>query len=172
MNENLLFDETYNSLKEENEELYALNKSIFFSPELYLAFRFGKAISNNQKEIFNSDVEWKREKKLSKEGLSDIVFETKTELFVFEIKVRDTYHSYEKDIIKLSNIKFYKNKKVSKYFIALIDSWSDGENQDPRIGYLNNRENLNLINLKSIPTIKYDYNKEIVCSFGIWKINL
>ncbi len=90
-------------------------------------------------------------------------------MFAFELKIRSTFHSYEKDIVKLSETQ--NPKKVNKYFIALIDTWCDNKNIDPRILYLNKRENLKLIDIKAFPTKQNRYNKDVCCSFGIWTVN-
>lgn len=170
MNEKALFITIDNELKSINNELLKLRKSIFFAPELYIGFRISKAIYMNRASIFNSseEINWQREINLDNGGPSDIVFDyDENKRLVIELKVRDTYNAYEKDIQKLKLLK-NDEKQYIRFFCALIDTIN--REKDGRIQFLTKNYNLNNGFQSEFDTAKQGYTSNIKCNLILIKI--
>jgi hypothetical protein len=114
----LLLNTIVATTEEIEKELNPLGKGIFFAPESYIAFRLGISIYQNREQIFStSNVKWIREKSFTKSAITDFAFEVGKEKFIFELKIRSTWHKYIADLQKLQSI----DKASTKYFIALVD---------------------------------------------------
>ena len=170
MNEKLLYQKIYTCLKDEDQELTSLeNNGIFYAPELYVAFIMGKEIKKNDKAIFGTSAKWIREIDLKNGGPTDIVFKTEDLTYVFEIKLRDTYHAYNSDVIKLKKL---DDRKYVKYFVALIDAWEKDRENDPRVTELE-KLHPDLSRISKIESFKSNQDRyvgDICCALGIWKV--
>lgn len=168
MDEQKLYDLIFNTLKKENEELQELTDyGIFFAPELYIATLLGKEIKRKEMDIFGESVEWKREVQLDKKvGPTDIVFEKDQEIFVFEIKLRDTYHSYISDINKLKKL----DSNYRKYFLALVDAWESVKEKDKRIKEIKKLTNVSKV-VSDFKLFKDRNEGKICCVVGLWRLN-
>ncbi len=172
MNEDKLFKTIMIEVISIEEELEALDKGIFFAPELYIGFRISKAIYKNKDAIFgkNKNVVWQREQKVGSDGPSDIVFEYADENYlVIELKLRNTYESYEKDIQKLMRLKNIDGKKYHKYFCALVDAFK--EKKDGRLQKLKTEQNLKDNRHLSFETKNYGYTNDIYCHLSLINVN-
>lgn len=170
MNEKALYITIDRELKSINNELHDLKKSIFFAPELYIGFRISKAIYINRASIFNSNenIVWRREFGMGNGGPSDIVFDfDEDKRLVIELKVRDTYNAYEKDIQKLKLLK-NGDKQYIRFFCALIDTIN--REKDGRIQFLTNNYNLNNGFQSEFDTAKQGYTSNIKCNLILIKI--
>lgn len=159
----------YEMAFQENQQLSKLGKGIFFMPELALAYLIGKDIAEHQNDIFGStSFNWQREIK-GAGGLTDIILEYDNSKKVYiELKMSNTYHSYEKDIIKLSQI---KEAKCIKLFCALIDVFKSVGPNDERIKNMDSLVSIKKV-LQSEPfDTKYDrYSQDMQCIVGIWQV--
>ena len=91
-------------------------------------------------------------------------FQTDQKL-VMELKLRDTIHEYEKDIVKLISM----DNTFHKYFCVLLDSYT--QNNDERITKLEKKyENLESIGHHSFYTNDGWYSKDIYCNLNLYKI--
>ena len=170
MNEKLLYSVIFETLKNEDKELTCLtNSGIFYSPELYIAFILGKNIKRSDKDIFSESVEWIRETNFGNGGPTDFAFKTNNKTYVFELKLRDTYHSYFSDIEKLKKL----DERFKKYFLALVDSWQNQKVNDERIQKVSNEyPSLTKISeFESFSTKQDRYQNNICCTVALWKIN-
>lgn len=174
INEEELFNTIYKYTLKKEFELNDLNeKGIFFAPELYLAFGFGKEITKNRIEIFDvQNIDWGREDNLGNGGPSDIIIRNKrsndkSEMMVMEIKLRDNYNSYKADIEKLLHPVIQKS---NKYFCVLLDSFKP-EN-DERLTKIENeyKGKLRRVNQKSFKTNQDWYNKQIYCVLNLYRV--
>jgi hypothetical protein len=174
MNERLLYMIIFDLLEKENNYLECLiDRGIFFAPELYIGFILGKKIKEEEQFIFGRSVEWKREEKFGGIGPIDLAFKTGKYTFVFEIKLRDTYHEYINDIKKLNSLKNSLNNSYKKYFLAFVDAYQSKQDKDERIIQIeNNFNNLKRVTkFKSFDTKQVRYRKKICCVVGLWSLN-
>jgi len=171
MNEDKLFKTIMFEVLSIEKDLDDLGKGIFFAPELYIGFRISKSIYNNRATIFPKykEVEWQRELDLHNGGPSDIVFNLGNEQLIIELKMRNTYDSYEKDITKLMRLQNNGGIKQHKYFCALVDAFKDKE--DGRLQKLITEQNLKDNRHISFETKKYSYQSDIYCHLILLKIN-
>jgi len=169
MNEQILYDEIFKLLEKENTELEKLTgKGIFFAPELYIAFILGKKIKEKEQKIFGKQVEWLREVNFGNIGPTDLAFKTENEIYVFEIKLRETYFKYINDINKLNEL----DNNYKKYFLALVDTWESQLNDDKRIKKIEeNSSSLQAINIKNFQTKQDRYDGNISCVVGLWRLD-
>lgn len=145
------------------------NKGVYFAPELHLAFCIGQKIMENRTQIFGDErVEWLREINLGNGGPSDIIFKylDTNKYKVIELKLRDNYDAYRKDIIKL--LKLPEN--YSKYFCVLLDSFST--TNDERLIRLESefKGNIECIGHFSFPTWNNWYEKGIHCNINLYSV--
>ena len=171
INQDLLYQHIYDVVKSEDEELKSIyEKGVFFAPELYLAFKIGKELKKEELSIFGQEVEWYRELAIEGHGPSDLVLEGKDGTkIVMEFKLRSTSHDYQDDINKLLGL----GPKYSRYFIALVDSWTDVYGNDPRILELENvfpGKIIRINKFKSFSTDQDRYTRQVSCTVAIWAI--
>ena len=170
MNKSILYNTILNRIEKEDSDLSSLTgKGIFYSPELYIAFIIGKEIKRNEMSIFGQKTEWIRETDLGNGGPTDFAFKTDKRTYAFELKLRDTSHSYSSDIEKLKKL----DDKYVKIFVALVDSWESKKELDDRIFFLENKylNELNRINeFKSFPTLQDRYKGQVCCTLALWKL--
>lgn len=149
-------------------------KGIFFMPELALIFQVGKSIFTNYDKIFQEKGwEWEREYKVEPEGPSDLILNNlnSKRKIIIEFKIKNTYHSYIKDVEKLSRINGDNNTKL---FCALMDVFSNDMFNDKRfIEFEKRTENL----VERIPkefdfftTLYSNYKHHVACLVGMWKV--
>jgi hypothetical protein len=170
MNTKILYNTISHRIEKEDLELTNLNgEGIFFAPELYIAFTIGKAIKSNEVSVFGERTEWHREIDFGNGGPTDFAFRTSEKIYAFELKIRDTYHSYYSDIEKLNKL----DNKYEKFFISIVDSWESKKEKDNRILYVENKyPNVSRIvrNFKSFPTQQKRYEGNVCCTLAIWKL--
>jgi|688.fasta_scaffold211766_3 hypothetical protein len=165
-NKKELFETIQFAIQEIEYELRALDKGIFFAPELYIAFKIGLNIYKNRKSIFfGKNAKWLRETSFAKGTIADIAFEVDGTKCVFELKIRSTGSSYESDIKKLQALKDINEK----YFIALVDCFDEGE--DGRIPILDTLSAPER-HYKSIIETNYfiNYKKPLHCELHILEV--
>lgn len=170
MDHSSLYKTILSSIKKEDSDLASLTgRGIFYSPELYIAFIIGKEIKRNENSIFGQYVEWIRETDFGNGGPTDFAFKTEEKTYAFELKIRDTHHSYSSDIEKLKKLE----SSYEKYFVALVDSWESQKEKDSRILWLEDNYNKQLTKInsfKSFLTKQDRYKGNICCTLAIWKI--
>ena len=169
MNAKLLYNTIYNYIFQENEELFKLTDfGIFNAPELYIAFNIGKEIKKSEIQLFGNKTDWIRETNFGGGGPSDFIFQSLEKTYIFELKLRDTIHSYTADIEKLLRL----DKKYEKYFMALVDAYERDNVNDGRIVELENRYDciVRVSEFKSFYTKQERYKSDIHCVVGVWKI--
>jgi len=169
MDSERLYEVIYATLFAEDKDLTQLtDKGIFYAPELYIAFILGKNIKKNEHSIFNEKVNWVRETNLGNTGPTDFAFQVDRLTYAFELKLRDTVHSYKSDIEKL---KLLKNG-FRKFFIALVDSWETEKEKDLRILSLEKQypELKRANNFLSFHTEQDRYKKQACCTVCVWEI--
>lgn len=165
-----IFDSIKNTaiLIDENLKLLC-NKGIYFAPEIYLTFCIGQKIMENREDIFGTNnKEWLREKDLGNGGPSDIVFSSEDgkPFIVIELKLRDTYQSYEDDIKKLLNLQ----GNFTKYFCVFLDSFS--KSNDERLTNLENnyKEKLIKVGHFSFKTWNNWYQNQVYCNLNLYRV--
>ena len=169
MNEEILYNTIYQTLeKEECEFTYLADQGIFFAPELYVATILGKEIKKHEIGIFNENAIWLRETGFENGGPTDFAFKLGNSYVAFELKLRQTVHTYKADIEKLRNL----CQKFKKYFIALVDTWEKEKTNDDRIQQLEKDypEIKRISPFKSFKTKQSRYKGEINCTVCVWKI--
>ncbi len=170
--QDLLYQHIFDVFKSEDDDLKSIcNKGVFFAPELYLAFKAGKELKTNDQAIFGQNIEWKRELMIQENGPFDlIIIGDDGATSIFEIKLRSSLHDYQDDINKLMRI----GQSYSRYFIALVDSWTDRYGNDPRILGLEAEFPENLVRLstfRSFSTEQDRYQKPVSCTVAAWEVN-
>lgn len=166
--EKLFYSILETTLKIEND-LKSINfTGIFFAPELYLAFEVGKDLYKKRIHIFgDNNIKWVRERNLGNGGPSDLILESEKNIYVFEFKIADTWNSYEKDIIKLKDLKYYQDKTIHKFFVALVDHFPG--KGDGRISFLEN-SGLACHGSNSFPTNFSSYKNDVNCFLGVYHV--
>ncbi len=170
MDEQNLYDIIFQTLAEEDAELKVLTgKGIFYSPELYIAFLLGKSIKKYEQVIFNRQSTWIRETDFNKNGPTDFAFKVDGTMYLFELKLRSTIHSYKADIEKLNRL----DKNYKKYFLALIDAFDTEKENDYRLASLekDHPELKRIAKFKNFKTNQDRYKKDVCCIIGLWEIN-
>lgn len=159
--------------KSENDFLREnFQKGIFHMPELGFAYEAGKRIAVWMNQHYgSSEYIWVREKTLSKEGPTDLVFET-TRLgqpnYAIEFKLDNTYHSYTSDIRKLNRLSI---PGWQKYFCSL--KWVMNGNQAD--GFLETLKRefdtvADLVCSDHFSTVVGTSTQEQLCLFTFWKV--
>ena len=173
MNTQALFNCIFSKLRQEDQELTQLSgEGIFYAPELYVAIVMGKAIKSNETEIFNSESRWVRETSFGYGGPTDFAFHVGNTKYVFELKLRDTVHSYINDVQKLKSMSDKEDAHYEKYFIALVDSYTHKDEPDGRISSLEQHyPDLRRIAIEDFETDQTRYEKQIYCNVVMWKVN-
>ena len=170
MDNSLLYNTILSTIEKEDSDLASLTgRGIFYSPELYIAFIIGKEIKRKEISIFGEKTEWIRETDFGNGGPTDFAFKTNQKTYAFELKVRDTYHSYSSDIEKLKKL----DDNYEKFFVSLVDSWESKKEMDNRIISLENKypNQLRRVNdFKSFLTRQDRYKGNVCCTLAIWKI--
>src|SRR5690606_13089061 len=138
------YNKIFDFLENEDASINLLNPKagIFFAPELYLVFQIGKLLKTQEEKIFNGNISWIRETNFGNGGPTDLIFLKENELFLFEFKIASTSHSYMTDVEKLKrlNLEMINSKEnfknisgLHKYFIAIVDVFSDEGKKDGRV---------------------------------------
>jgi hypothetical protein len=170
MNTKVLYNTIFSRIEKEDLDLTTLNgEGIFFAPELFIAFTIGKEIKRNEVSVFGERTQWHREIDFGNGGPTDFAFRTSEKIYAFELKIRDTYHSYCSDIEKLNKL----DDNYEKFFIALVDSWESKKEKDNRILNVENKyPNLlrSVNDFKSFPTQQKRYDGNVCCTLAIWKL--
>lgn len=168
MDENTLFENIKSTvLNIESDLLELTGYGIYFAPELYVGFCIGREILKSRNEIFGThEIKWKREVKIENIGLSDLVYEHNRNIHtVIELKLRDTYSEYKKDIKKLMSM----SDSFNRYFLVLLDSFT--ENNDERLTKLESEfTNLKPVDHHPFPTNDTWYGKQVYCNLNLYKI--
>lgn len=146
------------------------NQGIFHMPELAFVYECGKQIMLNSEKIFGKNhVVWIREKDLGNGGPTDLVFELDNGYMVaIEFKLRDTSHSYIRDVNKLSKL----SEKTLKLFCALIDVFDSKLPDDGRQSALENHPDANVKQVKKqyFSTKQNWYDSPTSCHVCVWTI--
>ena len=164
----LLFETIVSTVKGIDTELKALcGESIFFAPELYVAFRIGMEVTKEAKRRGINGYKWMRELKETSTGPVDIVFQASGENIYVELKLADTYHEYEDDIQKLLSI---PTPDAKKYFCVLLDSFSP-ENDD-RLIRLEEEFRDRIVAKDNLPGFeaKTGYKKQTYCCINLFQV--
>ncbi len=173
MNTQSLFNSIFATLEKEDQELSQLSdEGIFYAPELYIAILMGKAIKTNESEIFNAESKWIRETLFGNGGPTDFAFQVGNTKYVFELKLRDTVHSYINDVQKLKSMRDKEDIHYEKYFIALVDSYTRNNELDGRISSLEQHfPDLRRIAIEDFASKQSRYTKrDIFCNVVLWKV--
>jgi hypothetical protein len=173
MNDEKLFSTIVETVSNIDKDLNGIcKKSIFFAPELYVAFLIGREIKINESDIFNESVEWLRELNLDlgnpKGGPIDIVFNYPNTTLAIELKMVSKFQEYVQDIEKLLKLRY---KPYQKYFCALVDS--DEPNKDNRLTALENQygDKLRIVGSHSFLTTWNRMNvKQVNCLIRLYEV--
>ncbi len=181
MTNKLIFDAIKEAVQTQKNELEIISKGIFFAPELVLAFSIGKVIYRDRANIFNAPadkINWKREINLNNGGPSDIVFEVEnsseiTQSYVIELKLRNTFDSYQADIDKLIRLPSKEDKSYTKLFCALIDTFDKEDDLRIKTIEKNNEDTISRVDdFLIFKTIEDRYSsKDVHCVVGLWHID-
>jgi len=160
--------------EQEDTELKEFNEGIFHMPELAFAYKCGKQIMKNSDMIFGDiKPKWKREVDLGNGGPTDLVFEFDNDRKIaIEFKMRDTRHSYKRDLEKLAKL---NDKNTVRIFCALIDVSNKDLPDDGRQKYVEEFDGMEVRSLNE-PKVSFEINQDrypsllVSCVVGVWSV--
>lgn len=162
--------------REEDSILRRVGKGIFLIPELAFVYSVGRALALGAQRIFSTPhVKWIPETVRGEAGRTDIVFEVEGQpAFAFEFKCGGKAENYAGDLRKLASLDPVTYERI---FVALIDTWPNHIDSDPRILAVEKDSGVAIERLAKNGNFDFfstrhpNYVNQTCCVIGLWRIS-